>query len=503
MRTAGILLPISSLPGAYGIGGFSKNAYKFVDFLKAAHQKYWQILPIGPTGYGDSPYQTFSTFAGNPYFISLEALIEEGLLTKAECAPLNRRVNPEEIDYGRLYKERFKVLYKAFEKSSFEKEKEYRAFEKTNKDWLDDYALFMALKNANKGVSFIKWESNLRFRKAAALKSAQKKYARETLFQKFLQYKFYTQWFALKAYANENGIEIIGDIPIYVSPDSSDLWAHPELFQLDKNGDLKAVAGCPPDGFSADGQLWGNPLYDWKQHKKTGYKWWFRRMEKCCELYDVVRIDHFRGFDQYYSIPYGDKTAKNGHWEDGPGIELFNTIKEKQGKAHIIAEDLGLLTPSVRRLVKKTGFPNMKVLEFAFDSRDENGGSEYLPHNYYTNCVVYTGTHDNETLAGWIKSIKPAERRMLFRYLDLHTRDKKTIVYRIIRLAYESVADYCVIPMQDYLCLDNCARINFPSTLGGNWVWRMKADALTKELAQEIRALTDMYGRFKPYREKH
>ena len=496
MRSAGILLPVFSLPGPYGIGGLSKEAYRFVDFLKASHQKYWQILPIGPTGYGDSPYQTFSTFAGNPYFISLEKLIEEGLLTKKECAGLNKKVKPEETDYGRLYKERFKVLFKAFKRSGFKSSAEYKVFEKENKYWLDDYALFMALKNASDGISFTKWEDDLRFRKPAAIQAAQKKYAEETDFQKFLQYKFYSQWFELKKYANTNGVEIIGDIPIYVSPDSSDLWAAPELFQVDRDGNPKAVAGCPPDAFSADGQLWGNPLYDWKVHKKSGYKWWLRRMEKCCQLYDVVRIDHFRGFDEYYSIPFGDKTAKNGHWEKGPGIELFNAIKEKLGKPHIIAEDLGLITPSVRRLVKKTGFPNMKVLEFAFDPKDVKGANEYLPHNYYNNCVVYTGTHDNETLAGWIRSIKPAERRAVFSYLDLHTRNTKTIVYRVIRAAMQSVADYCIIPLQDYLCLDNSARINFPSTLGGNWVWRVEESALTDELAEEIRSLTDMCARW-------
>ena len=495
MRSAGILLPVFSLPGAYGIGGLSKNAYRFVDFLKEAHQKYWQILPIGPTGYGDSPYQTFSTFAGNPYCISMEVLIEKGLLTKKDCAPLNRKVEPNEIDYGRLYRERFKVLYKAFERSSFEKEAEYKTFESENRDWLDDYALFMAIKDANDGISFTLWSDDLRFRKPEAIKAAKKKFAQQIRFRKFLQFEFYCQWFALKRYANDNGIEIIGDIPIYVSPDSSDLWANPDLFQLGKDGNLKAVAGCPPDAFSADGQLWGNPLYDWKRHKQTGYKWWLRRMEKCCELYDVVRIDHFRGFDEYYSIPYGDKTAKNGHWEEGPGIDLFKAIKEKLGKPHIIAEDLGFITPSVRALVKKTGFPNMKVLEFAFDSKDTKGKNEYLPHNHYKNCVVYTGTHDNETLAGWIRSIKPAERRAVYRYLDLHTRDTKTIVYKVIRAALQSVADYCIIPLQDYLCIDNSARINFPSTLGGNWVWRVEESALTKELSEEIRALTDMYGR--------
>ncbi len=502
MRSAGILLPVFSLPGPYGIGTLSESAYRFVDFLRDCHQRYWQILPLGPTGYGDSPYQTFSTFAGNPYFISLEALIEEGLLTKQECAPLNRKVSPGEIDYYRLYNTRYKILKKAYKRSSPEEDAEFLSFAKENADWLDDYALFMALKDAFGGVSFKEWPEDLRVRKPSALKKAEKKYKDEIGFQKFLQYKFYSQWFRLKKYANENGIEMIGDIPIYVSPDSSDLWSHTDLFQADKGGVLKAVAGCPPDGFSADGQLWGNPLYDWPRHKETGFGWWLRRMEKCLELFDVVRIDHFRGFDQYYSIPAGNKTARGGHWEDGPGMALFDAMKKAFGKTRIIAEDLGYLTPSVRRLVKRTGFPNMKVLEFAFDAGDEMGSNEYLPHNYGSNCVVYTGTHDNETLAGWIRSINPAQRRRLFRYLDIHTRDKREIVYRIIRLALSSVADYCIIPLQDYLCLDNTARVNYPSTLGGNWVWRAEKKDFSGDLECDIRALTDMFGRYHPEKNK-
>ncbi|MCR4909295.1 MAG: 4-alpha-glucanotransferase [Lachnospiraceae bacterium] len=502
MRAAGILLPIFSLPDPYGIGGFSKTAYRFADFLASAHQTYWQLLPMGATGYGDSPYQTFSTFAGNPYFISLETLVDKGLLTKRECAPSARRTDKDSIDYGRLYRERFKVLRKAFLKSGFEEEEEYRVFEEKNADWLGEYALFMALKNARGGVSFTRWEEPLRLHKKAALEKAGKELSQEIRFQKFLQYEFYSGYMALKKYANSKGIKIIGDIPIYVSPDSSDLWASPELFQLSADKTLKAVAGCPPDAFSADGQLWGNPLYDWKKHEETGFDWWIRRMRKCLELFDVVRIDHFRGFDSYYSIPFGDKTAKGGHWEKGPGIALFKAMKESLGEMNVIAEDLGMITDSVRALVKRTGFPNMKVLEFAFDASDRYGTNEYLPHRYSSNCVVYTGTHDNETLSGWIKSISPKERKAVFEYLDLHSRNPEKLCYALIRLALSSVADTAVIPMQDYLCLDNSARMNLPSTLGGNWVWRMSEGAFGDELAAKIRSLTDMYGRFKPEKKR-
>ncbi len=495
MRAAGILLPIFSLPTKYGVGGFSKEAYDFVDFLAEAHQRYWQILPLGPTGYGDSPYQTFSTFAGNPYFISLEKLTDEGLITAKDCARAGASKDKTHIDYEKLYRERFKVLQKACENSLHKNDKNYKAFIKNNSFWIEDYALFMAIKNSRGGVAYTKWEVDIRFRKDKALRKYKKKLAGEIDFQKFLQYKFYQQYFELKAYANKKGIMIIGDIPIYVSPDSSDIWARPGLFQVNDDGTLKAVAGCPPDAFSELGQLWGNPLYNWEEHAKEGYSWWIKRIECCTKLYDVVRIDHFRGFDQYYSIPTGDKDARGGHWEDGPGMELFKAVKQRLGKINIIAEDLGLITPSVRRLVKATGFPNMKVLGFAFDPNDKKGAGEYLPHNYPRNCVVYTGTHDNETLAGWYKGLKPANKRMIRDYLGLGKARTEVVVRGIVRLALSSVADYAVIPMQDYLCLDNSARINYPSTLGGNWEWRCDKSLLTRELAEDIAGLTDRYGR--------
>ncbi len=496
MRSAGILLPLFSLPSKYGIGGFGKEAFEFVDFLERSHQKFWQILPIGPTGYGDSPYQTFSTFAGNPYFISLEILIDEGLLKKSECSDSGSGKSKAAIDYGKVYRERFGTLKKAYDRSKHHNSRTYKEFIKKNSFWLDDYSLFMAIKNSKGGVSFTEWEDSLRLRKKSALKDFRQKNADEIEFQKFLQYKFFEQFSALKAYANDRGIKIIGDIPIYVSPDSSDLWASPELFQANEDGTLKAVAGCPPDAFSASGQLWGNPLYDWKYHEKTRYDWWIKRVRHCAELYDIVRIDHFRGFDQYYSIPAGSKDAKIGAWEDGPGISLFKAIREKLGKISIIAEDLGYITPSVRKLVKNTGFPNMKVLEFAFDPNDVYGKGDYLPHNFPRNCVVYTGTHDNETLAGWVKSLKAPSRRKLLDYLGLRTRKTDVIVDGLIRIAMMSVADYCIIPLQDYLCLDNDARINFPSTLGNNWQWRYEKESLTPELSDKIRNLTDRYGRW-------
>lgn len=492
MRKNGILLPVASLPSKYGIGGFTKEAYEFIDFLAAAGQEYWQVLPMGPTGYGDSPYQSFSTFAGNPYFVDLEDLIARGWLTAKECEKLPYGDNPEYIDYEKIYLSRFKLLKKAFKKSKIEADKEFKAFVKENSFWLEDYALFMAIKNKFKGGSYQKWPEDIRMRKPAALKAYKKdeKIAEEVVFYEFIQYMFYTQWAKLKAYANEKGVEIIGDIPIYVAFDSADTWANPELFQLDENNVPLGVAGCPPDYFSATGQLWGNPLYRWDYHKKTGFDWWMKRLAFCFKLYDVVRIDHFRGFDEYYYIPYGDKTAEFGHWEKGPGYELFDTMRKKLGKQRIIAEDLGLLTPSVLKLVKKCGYPGMKILEFAFDSGEEN---DYLPHNYDKNCIVYTGTHDNDTVFGWYPTLKKADKEYVKKYLNV--KSPKDIGWGLIRQALASTADTAIIPMQDYLGLGSEARINTPSTLGGNWTWRMKENAYSKELAKKISEMAKIYGR--------
>lgn len=500
MRKSGILLPISSLPGKYGIGCFSKEAYHFLDFLKAAGQHYWQILPLGPTGYGDSPYQSFSTFAGNPYFIDLQEFIDRGWLTEEECAVIDNKNNY--VEYGELYENRYPLLKKAFEKfckwegEESEKEKDnYLRFQEENRSWLEDYALFMAVKNVFEGVSWIEWPVDIRYRWDYAMNYYRTTYKEEAEFYKFLQYIFFKQWMEIKKYAKSLGIEIIGDIPIYVAYDSADVWAHPELFLLTEGSRPAAVAGCPPDGFSPTGQLWGNPLYRWDYHRQTGYAWWIDRMQHCYQLYDMVRIDHFRGFDEYYSIPAEDETAVNGHWEKGPGLELFRAIEEKLGRKPVIAEDLGYLTPSVRRMVKDSGFPGMKVLEFAFDARDSSGFNDYLPHNYDKNCVVYTGTHDNETLRGWLDSITKEELCAVRRYLGRNRGTKEALCRELIRIAVSSVADTCVIPIQDWLLLDNRARINFPSTLGDNWKWRLKGDELTEELAEEIRSMNQIYAR--------
>ena len=499
MRKSGILLAISSLPGKYGIGGFGKEAYDFVDFLAASGQHYWQILPLGPTSYGDSPYQSFSTFAGNPYFIDLNELIDQGLLKKAECDHTKLKTSDNYIDYGLLYEKRYPLLKKAYGRLTPERRQKVEKFVKKNNDWLPDYALFMALKDAHGGDSFMKWEDDLRQRDSDAIKAAGVEYEDEIGFYEWLQYEFYREWKRLKKYANKKGIEIIGDIPIYVAEDSSDVWSHPELFQMDEDGRPIAVAGCPPDAFSADGQLWGNPLYDWKYHKDTGYEWWIRRMKSCMKLYDVIRIDHFRGFDEYYSIPAGADTAKGGRWKKGPGKALFKAIKKELGKTPIIAEDLGFITDTVRKLVKDTGFPNMKVLEFAFDGRDSGSSSDktndYLPFNYDKNCVVYTGTHDNETARGWLSSIQKAEYNELMDYMDCHSKKKDVIARKLVRTALASTADMCIIPMQDWLGLGNEARINTPSTLGENWKWRMSRDDISDALAEEIRELTVLYGR--------
>ncbi|MBR2529029.1 MAG: 4-alpha-glucanotransferase [Blautia sp.] len=496
-RQSGILLPISSLPSKYGIGCFSKEAYAFVDALKEAGQAFWQILPLGPTSYGDSPYQSFSTFAGNPYFISLEDLIEEGVLTKEDCSRVNLGTNPAYVDYGKLFEGRYELLKKAFANTDLSEDEEYTRFVEEEAFWLDDYALYMAIKTERfDNKSWIEWAEDIRRRWDYSLDYYKGELKEEIGFWKYLQYKFLQQWKKLKAYANEKGIHIIGDIPIYVAMDSADTWASPWLFKLQDSGEPTLVAGCPPDGFSATGQLWGNPIYNWEVHKKSGYDWWVKRVEHCFTLYDVLRIDHFRGFDEFYEIPYGDESAVNGWWTKGPGIDLFRVLKERLGEKAIIAEDLGYMTDSVKELVKESGYPNMKVLEFAFDERDTGNANDYLPHNYDRNCVVYTGTHDNETLAGWLKSITPAEKRKLLAYFQLpsYATDER-ICKELIRAAVSSVAWLAIIPIQDYLGLDNKARMNHPSTLGGNWEWRLLPGQFSKKVRTEIKNLSQLYGR--------
>ena len=492
MRKSGILLPISSLPSKYGIGTFSKEAYEFVDKLKEANQSIWQILPLGPTGYGDSPYQSFSTFAGNPYFIDLDELVNEGILTEEECSNYDWGSNDQYIDYEKIYLSRFKILKIAYERSKINENEAFRAYCENNNWWLDDYALYMAIKDSYNGKSWIEWDSNIRTRESEAIDKYKEELKDDINFYKYQQYIFSCQWTKLKAYANEKGIKIVGDIPIYVALDSADTWSNLELFQLDKDGIPVSVAGCPPDAFSATGQLWGNPLYDWEYSRNTNHEWWIKRIEYSFKLYDVVRIDHFRAFDEYYSIPYGEDTAINGSWKKGPGIELFNTIKEKLGDVDIIAEDLGFLTETVKQLLDDTGYPGMKVLQFAFDSRED---SDYLPHNYTKNCIVYTGTHDNNTIKGWYKEISSEDKQMSVDYINNKYSKEDEIHWDFVCLAMRSVADTCIIPVQDYLGLDSEARINTPSTLGNNWNWRMNKGSLSKDIIEKIRMLTKLYGR--------
>lgn len=492
MRRNGMLLPIASLPSPYGIGGFSKEAYEFIDLLEETGQKLWQILPLGPTSYGDSPYQSFSTFAGNPYFIDLDTLAEKGWLTKEACEASDYGDNESYIDYGRIYNSRFVLLKQAFLNSDILSDEKFTEFCKDNQHWLPDYALYMALKNQNDGKSWIEWEEEIRLRKPEAVECYKRELEEECNFYKFLQYEFHEQWTKVKEYAHKKGIQIVGDVPIYVAFDSADTWANPELFQLDEKNLPLGVAGCPPDAFSATGQLWGNPLYNWAYHKKTGYDWWLKRIAYCFDLYDIVRIDHFRGFDEYYSIPYGDETAVNGHWEKGPGMDLFNTVKEKLGELDIIAEDLGFLTESVFQLLKDSGYPGMKVLQFAFDPSED---SDYLTYKYQRNCVVYTGTHDNDTTAGWFEKLSDGDKEVALRYMNSFYTPKEEQHWDLIALAMRSTADTCIIPVQDFLGLGSEARINMPSTLGDNWKWRMTKGAFSEELKEKIRRMTKLYGR--------
>ncbi len=490
MRKCGVLMPISSLPSRFGIGGFSKEAYDFVDFLAAGGQSLWQILPLGPTGYGDSPYQSFSTFAGNPYYISLDKLIEDGLLTEQECEDCDYGNHPEYVNYEKIYYTRFKLLRMAFDRADITQNEAYQSFVEENKEWLKDYAMYMAIKDSKKGISWIEWEEDIKLRRPEAMAHYENALRDDINFYCYQQYLFTTQWMALKAYANKKGIDIVGDIPIYVAFDSADTWANPELFQLDEENIPTAVAGCPPDAFSATGQLWGNPLYGWDYHEQTGFAWWIRRLSYCFKIYDMVRIDHFRGFDEYWAIPYGDETAENGKWEKGPGYALFDAMKKALGNRPVIAEDLGFLTPSVLKLVKKTGYPGMKILQFAFDPREE---SDYLPHNYPTNSVVYTGTHDNDTVNGWISALSRKDLAFAKKYIGV--KRTSDICSQLIRVALASVSDTAIIPLQDYLELGSEARINTPSTLGGNWEWRVKAEACTPELSARMLELAQIYGR--------
>lgn len=490
-RASGILMPITALPSKYGIGTLGKEARNFVDFLVRCKQTYWQILPIGPTSYGDSPYQSFSSYAGNPYLIDLDDLHKDGYLNLSEYTKEYWGDNPEKVDYGNLYQVRFKVLKKATDRLNEKKPDEYQKFLNDESFWLNDYALFMSIKMSLGGVGLKDWPKELRMRYPEAIKDAESRLSDDIMFWKAVQFFFFKQWAKLKQYANDNGILMIGDIPIYVALDSVEVWTEPHQFQLNKKGDPKDVAGCPPDGFSPDGQLWGNPLYAWNNMKKDHYDWWCRRIKQQSRFYDLIRIDHFRGFAGYYSIPAKDKTARNGRWRKGPGIDFFREVEQRIGKINIIAEDLGFLTPDVIEMVKESGYPGMKVLLFAFDSRDT--GSGYLPHMYNNKCIAYTGTHDNETVIGWIKSADKAGVRMATEYL--HLTKEEGYNWGMIRGVMESVADTAIIPLQDYLGLDDSARFNIPSTLGGNWMWRCSSKQLSKALSKKIAHITELYGR--------
>ena len=497
-RYSGVLMSVSSLSSKYGIGCFDQAAYDFVDWLEKSGQRYWQILPLGATSHAgacDSPYQAFSAFAGNPYFISLDALIEEGVLTRDECDAVQFGEDPSRVDYDRMHSNRLQLLHKAYERSNIFNNPDFQRFVAENHWWLEDYALFMAVRSFFDNQCWKDWPEDIRMHYGFALDYYREKLYFDVEFHKYLQFQFDTQWSRLKKYANEKHIQIVGDIPIYVSPDGADVWAQPELFQLNENNESTQIAGCPPDAFSEDGQVWGNPLYDWDYHKSTGYQWWVTRMWYSFKLYDVVRIDHFRGFDEYYSIPAAAGNAKKGHWEKGPGMELFRTLKEQLGERDVIAEDLGLLTDGVRRLVKDSGFPNMKVLQFAFDKRDEGGSNEYLPHNYHNNCVVYTGTHDNETINGWFMGLSKEDKTNIRTYLDDQTTANKRMYKKLIGLAMMSSAKTCIVPVQDWLGLDNTARMNTPGTVEKNWSWRLAPGQIPEELAEEMLALTKRYGR--------
>jgi 4-alpha-glucanotransferase len=491
MRDCGILMHITSLPSPYGVGTMGKEAREFVDFLKKSGQKYWQVLPLCPTGYGDSPYSSFSTFAGNPYMIDLDMLAEKGLLDKGHLSEIDWEGRPDRVNFEALYKKRFKVLKPACDRVNKKDSESYQKFKKANKYWLDDYALFMAIKNANGDRPWSEWKDELQLRRPAALKNASDKYSEDVRFYKALQYLFYMQWRSLKKYANENGIKIIGDLPIYVAYDSADVWSSPENFLMDKDLTPVKVAGCPPDAFSTDGQLWGNPIYNWKRMKRDRYSWWVKRLKAAAKNYDVIRIDHFRGFSSFYTIPFGEKTARNGKWVKGPGEDFFKVLKKKAGDVAIIAEDLGFIDDGVRKLLKNTGFPGMKILEFGFDGRDGDG---YMPHQAPENSVFYTGTHDNDTALGWYRSLTEESKERTDTYLGVS--EDEGINFSLMRGAWVSPSKLAMVQAQDVLGLGSEARMNTPSTLSAdNWSWRAQPGSFTKELAEKLKKYCQVFGR--------
>ncbi len=491
-RESGILMPVFSLASKFGIGCFSKEAYDFVDFLNRSGQGYWQVLPFGPTGYGNSPYQPYSAFAGNPYFISLEDLIEEGLLEWDDVNGVDFGDDQEKVDYGKLYENRFDVLKIAYENFIEKGEtKEFEAYKKKEKYWLEDFCLYLAIKQEQEGKSWLEWPKDLRTRDKKALQKAAEENKDVIEFQEFLQFKFDEQWEKLHKYAKKKNVKIIGDLPFYTAMDSADVWSHPESFQMDKDGEPKAVAGCPPDAFSKDGQLWGNPVYDWDALKKNDYAWWCERIERNYQWYDCIRIDHFHGFAEYFAVPYGDETAERGKSHKGPGMDLFKALHKKFGELDMIAEDLGTVTEENVKLLEDSGLPGMKVLQFGFTSWD----SCYVNHRHIPNCVVYTGTHDNTPTFAWVQEISEGERNFTRRYINSMNTDYGALVWDIIREAYRSVANLCIVPLVDYLCKGREARINTPGTADGNWQWRLKPNFLSEDLARSIRLLAETYSR--------
>lgn len=490
-RGSGIIMHITSLAGDFGIGTMGHEAYEFVDFLKMGGQKYWQVLPLGPTGYGDSPYQSFSSFAGNPYLISLEILEKQGFLERKDYSHLNFGMNKRKVDFSRISKNKMKVLRIAFENAKKIVSHELDIFRKRNREWLDDYALFMALKTKFNLIPWFEWEHNLKKRDNKTLEKYKILYRNEIEFWIYVQYVFFTQWNNLKEYANSKGIKIIGDIPFYTAYDSADTWANSELFYFDRKYKPLKVAGCPPDSFSRTGQLWGNPIYNWRLIEKKNFDWWIKRIEANSKLYDVIRMDHFRGFESYWEVPFGEETAVNGKWVKGPGMKLFHAVDKSLGKLDIIAEDLGFLTPEVKELLRESSFHGMKVLQFAFNPRERN---DYLPHKYNRNCVAYTGTHDNDTIKGWLKTSKNRDVSYAMKYLGLN--HKEGYSWGVIRGVWSSVADIAMAQMQDFVGLGSNARMNTPSTFGGdNWKWRITKDKISDELSEKIYEITDLYGR--------
>ena len=489
-RSCGVLMPLFSLPSEHGIGTLGRAAYEFVDFLAEAGQSWWQILPVGPAGSGDSPYQSFSSFAGNAYFIDLDMLVEAGLLTKSEVTAIDWGSSAKAVDYDALRENRMPLLRTAARRGLARNDAEFEAFCRDNVRWLSDFALYMALKEHFAGSAWYEWPEDIRLHRIAAVEKYSRELGEDVSFFSYVQYLFYSQWNSLRAYAREKGIGIIGDMPIYVALDSADVWSEPEFFLLDEHNVPVEVAGVPPDYFSADGQLWGNPLYDWDAMRRDGYGWWIRRVDGASRLYDALRIDHFRAFESYWAVPRGAESAKQGQWRPGPGMDLVGRLTAWFNKVQFIAEDLGVLTPEVHRLLSDSGLPGMKVLEFAFDPASL---SDYLPHRYNDNCICYAGTHDNNTLRGWMDEEKPETLAFAREYLGID--DDADLADAVLRAGMRSKAELFIAQMQDWLGLGASARMNTPGTVGGNWAWRMLPGSATKALAGKMRRMAYIYGR--------